>query len=422
MRWEPAITTVAAVAVLVASAVFAGGPLASEASADAADGNEAPLADAGLDRTVTENTTVYLDATESRDPDGTVDAYRWRIERPDGGYTTPSCERCGRTEFVPRESGLYNATVVVTDDDGATSSDTLRVRVNESDGPTLSVTGPDEAVAGRLAGYSASVSAGNMDLAAVVWQLNDHRLNRTTLTGESAVLDHGHVFESTGEYTLRVQVVDRLGRERTASKNVTVVSPTSPSGGGSAGVGDGGGGAGGGGGSAGGSGSGTGDCYYPPESVFSCEADSVTGINGGNGSVIVTDSDRDGNVTVNGETFSVREGDSVSINQSTWEEHYQIETNSSLYEGSNENQVYYQPGIEQGPNDGDESMVGDWEVPRTSTPVIDIGDGLSGGGTGPWTGTVGQSDRNTESASNLPEGAPERIQEQIDRARGDESD
>jgi len=42
--------------------------------------NEAPLADAGLDQRVPAGTTVYLDATGSRDPDGSVVGYEWVIE------------------------------------------------------------------------------------------------------------------------------------------------------------------------------------------------------------------------------------------------------------------------------------------------------------------------------------------------------
>ncbi|WP_436932105.1 PKD domain-containing protein [Halosimplex halobium] len=246
MGCEQGISTVVMSAVLVVSAAFAGGPVAGGAVAAAASGpddggNRAPLADAGLDRTVSANATVYLDATGSRDPDGEIDSYRWRLEEPDGSYTTPSCETCGRTRFVPRETGTYNATVTVTDGDGATSTDTLRVHVEPSNGPSVSISGPDSVVEGGVAQYTATVSAGANDLAAVVWRADGRRVNRTSLAGESASVDRLHAFRHDGTVTLRVTAVDRLGRQRTATKNVTVTVPSSPGsgGGGSVGVGSG---------------------------------------------------------------------------------------------------------------------------------------------------------------------------------------
>jgi len=227
MRWGQGVSTVLASAVVVVSAVFVGVPAVTAAGADGAvaGDNESPLADAGLDRTVSANTTVYLDATGSRDPDGEIDRYRWRIEQPDGNYRTPSCEYCGRTEFVPREPGLYNATVVVTDEDGATSTDTLRVRVEPSNGPSVSLSGPDSVVEGGVAEYTVSVSAGANDLAAVVWHVDDRRVNRTAVSGESVTADRTQAFRNEGTATLSVTAVDRLGRERSASKNVTVTDP-----------------------------------------------------------------------------------------------------------------------------------------------------------------------------------------------------
>ncbi|QLH84351.1 PKD domain-containing protein [Halosimplex pelagicum] len=230
IRWGQGITT-AVVSAVVVSAVFAGvtvagATVAAGASGPDDGGNESPLAEAGLDQTVSANTTVYLDATGSRDPDGEIGQYRWRLELPDGSYTTPSCETCGRTKFVPRETGTYNATVTVTDEDGATSADTLRVHVEPSSGPSVTLSGPDSVVAGSIGEYSASVSAGANDLAGVVWRADGRRLNRTTLTGESASVDHLHAFRSGGTVTLSATAVDRLGRERTATKNVTVTDPS----------------------------------------------------------------------------------------------------------------------------------------------------------------------------------------------------
>lgn len=212
---------------VVANALLVGGTTATVA----ANTNEGPLADAGLDQSVTTNTTVYLDATGSRDPDGAIEGYEWRLERPDGNYTTPDCESCARTSFVARGSGTYNATITVTDDDGATSSDTLRVQVDSTDGPTVTLSGPDEVAEGSVETFSVAVSAGTSELMAVTWRVDDQWENRTEVSGDSASVGHLHAFRNDGTSTIRVTVVDRLGRQQSATKNVIVREPTSPGGG-----------------------------------------------------------------------------------------------------------------------------------------------------------------------------------------------
>jgi hypothetical protein len=101
-------------------------------------GNEVPLADAGLDQVVEQGTTVVLDATGSRDPDGTIVAFEWSIETPRGRVITPAETTQPRTTFHATELGLYRVTISVTDENGASVRDTLYVTVNRSDarGPT----------------------------------------------------------------------------------------------------------------------------------------------------------------------------------------------------------------------------------------------------------------------------------------------
>lgn len=78
------------VAILVAAlATF----LVCAGGAAAADG---PMADAGLDQTVTVETTVQLDGTGSSHPDGAIAEYEWTIRTPDGREIEPDCPDCER--------------------------------------------------------------------------------------------------------------------------------------------------------------------------------------------------------------------------------------------------------------------------------------------------------------------------------------
>lgn len=116
--------------------LVAGTVVAPVAVTARAGGNEAPLADAGLDQHVELGTTVLLDATGSRDPDGEIETYEWRIDTPDGSIIVPQCPTCGRSEFRPTKTGTYAVTVTVGDDNGVESTDTLYVVVEGSSTPS----------------------------------------------------------------------------------------------------------------------------------------------------------------------------------------------------------------------------------------------------------------------------------------------
>jgi hypothetical protein len=94
-----------------------------------AAGNEVPMAEAGLDQSVHQGTTVVLDAGGSYDPDGDVQGYEWSIRTPEGRVIGPEDHEAPRTTFLARHTGRYVVTLTVTDDDGATATDTAYVEV-----------------------------------------------------------------------------------------------------------------------------------------------------------------------------------------------------------------------------------------------------------------------------------------------------
>jgi hypothetical protein len=185
------------------------------------DDNEAPLAEAGLDQQVSVNATVYLDATGSRDPDGTIQSYEWSIERPDGNHTSPACADCARTNFQVRMNGTYAVTVTVTDDDGATSSDTLYVQANAVEGPTVELSGPVTVSPGANATYTATATAGASPLTKIEWRRNRSELADRAIDGESAT-DELTVGLAPGNHSLTARVTSEMGRTDTATLLVTV--------------------------------------------------------------------------------------------------------------------------------------------------------------------------------------------------------
>jgi serine protease len=94
--------------------------------------NDFPAAQAGADRLVAPGDVVTLDATASHDPDGTIAAYSWEvalcmtvagpcdIDLAGADTATPTFE-------MPDAIGFVHLRLTVTDDAGATASDTVTV-------------------------------------------------------------------------------------------------------------------------------------------------------------------------------------------------------------------------------------------------------------------------------------------------------
>jgi hypothetical protein len=110
--------------------------------------NQAPVATAGLDQTVSEDDTVMLNGTASTDPDGDSISYSWTqtdgtsVELDDTTLATPS--------FTAPEVGAGGETLTfqltVTDSEGLTGTDTVDIIVNNVNVPPVAQAGPDQTV------------------------------------------------------------------------------------------------------------------------------------------------------------------------------------------------------------------------------------------------------------------------------------
>ncbi len=90
--------------------------------------NQAPVANAGSDQQVTVGTRVTLDGSASRDPDDDPITFQWRfVSQPEGSTATLTDADTAQAKFTPDVAGDYILELVVTDPDGATDSDQVKV-------------------------------------------------------------------------------------------------------------------------------------------------------------------------------------------------------------------------------------------------------------------------------------------------------
>ncbi|KAB3547249.1 MAG: PKD domain-containing protein, partial [ANME-2 cluster archaeon] len=111
--------------------------------------NQPPIADAGDDRVILPDTYIKLDASESSDPDGEIESYKW---------TEDGVELSTRKSFNKIfDAGRHEITLSVTDNDGDTGEDTLEILVNCA---PIADAGPDMTVPeGTLVHFNASNSS-----------------------------------------------------------------------------------------------------------------------------------------------------------------------------------------------------------------------------------------------------------------------
>jgi hypothetical protein len=123
--------------------------------------NTPPSADAGSDQTVTAGDTVTLDGSGSSDADGSVAGYAW-TESSETGVTLSDASAAQPTFTAPDVSSATTLEfdLTVTDDDGATATDTVVVTVQPPEAANFQVSNlqaPGSATQGDTIDVSADV-------------------------------------------------------------------------------------------------------------------------------------------------------------------------------------------------------------------------------------------------------------------------
>lgn len=122
----------------IAAACNSGGNSTGGPSAPAT--NETPIANAGTDQTVNENTSVTLNGSGT-DRDGTIVTYSWtQTEGPSVTITPPNAPTAGFTAPEVTTTTQLSFSFSVTDNAGAIHSDSVRITIRNTNPPPT--TGP----------------------------------------------------------------------------------------------------------------------------------------------------------------------------------------------------------------------------------------------------------------------------------------
>jgi PKD repeat protein len=157
---------------------------------------------------------VSFSGSASSDSDGSITSYAWNF----GDGTTATGATASKTYTV---GGEYTAALTVTDNDGATHTQTVVIRalVNGNVPPTASFTAtPTNGLAPLAVALDAAASSDpDGTIASYAWDFGDG----TNATGVTA----SKTYTVPGTYTITLLVTDNSGGVRTATRNLLVIDP-----------------------------------------------------------------------------------------------------------------------------------------------------------------------------------------------------
>ena len=193
---------------------------------NAAPPNQAPVSNAGPNRTITlPNSTASLTGSGT-DADGTIASYRWQqVSGPSASVL--SATNTPNITVSSLQVGVYTYRLTVTDDDGATAIDDVTVTVNNAlnqapvanAGINRTITLPTNSV--NLTGSGTDADG---TITAYLWQQVSGPATATFSATNTAATTVSNL--RSGIYTFRLRVTDNGGA--TATDDVTVTVNSAP--------------------------------------------------------------------------------------------------------------------------------------------------------------------------------------------------
>jgi PKD repeat protein len=173
--------------------------------------NAAPTAHAGGPYSGIEGNSITLDASASADPDGIIASYSWNFgDGKTGSGVKPS--------HVYTENGVYSVTLTVTDNNGAQSSASTTVSVDNVP-PSVNAGLDKNGIVGESLIFSGFYTdPGSVDTHTLQWSFGDG--------STSSSITSTHAYTSAGQYTVSLTVTDDDGASGTDTLLVTITDGT----------------------------------------------------------------------------------------------------------------------------------------------------------------------------------------------------
>ncbi len=196
--------------------------------------NAPPIANAGPDQSVNEQAAVNLTASGSSDVDGSIAAYSWT--QTDGTAVVLTNADTATPEFTAPLVSLAGESltfeVEVTDDVGATDTDTVDVQVSNDPAfniPPTAVAGPDQTV-GEGVSVTLDGSGSTDDTLITDYQWTQTDGTAVTLTNADQAISNFTSPAGTGTLTFELEVTDEEGGTATDQIEITVSGTVTVSG------------------------------------------------------------------------------------------------------------------------------------------------------------------------------------------------
>lgn len=205
-----------------------GGGDDSSESPPGSTSNIAPVANAGNNQTVDENTVVTLDASASTDSDGSISSYQW--SQTAGTAAALSASNVAMPTFTTpplNASETLIFQVTVTDNDGATNTATVSIMVNHSNVPPTANAGSEQTVDEQTLIMLSAELSDDVDgtIATYLWTQTSGPVvtlsDSTSLTPEFTAPD----IDAVTTLTFELVVTDDQGATDSVTTNI-FVNPT----------------------------------------------------------------------------------------------------------------------------------------------------------------------------------------------------
>ncbi len=188
--------------------------------------NTPPIADAGIDQSITLPTSSVSMAGAASDPGGSVSSTLWSfVSGPSTPtITNPNSLNTGITGLS--SAGTYIFSLLVTDNQGATDTDSMQVTVSAAanSSPTANA-GPNQSITLPTSSITMAGSSSDSDgtISSNLWSFVSGP-STPTITNPSSLTTGVTGLSSAGTYVFRLTATDNLGATGTDTMNVTVSS------------------------------------------------------------------------------------------------------------------------------------------------------------------------------------------------------